>query len=208
MGRYIGPVCRLCRREGIKLFLKGPRCDSPKCAVTRREQPPGMHVQRRRKFSDFGKQLREKQKAKRFYGVFERQFRRYFAMAERQKGNTGENLVVILERRLDNVCYRGRFAVSRSQARQLIAHGHIFINGRKVDVPGYLVAPGDVIAPGPREVSLKLVREFQEVSKAREAPTWMQVEESPPSIKIASLPNRAESSAPIEEQLVVEFCSK
>ena len=120
MGRYTGPVCRLCRREGVKLFLKGARCDTPKCAVTRREQPPGMHIMRRRKFSDYGKQLREKQKTKRYYGVYERQFRRYYQIAERMKGNTGENLLITLERRLDNVLYRGGFAVSRPQARQLI----------------------------------------------------------------------------------------
>ncbi len=208
MGRYIGPVCRLCRREGVKLFLKGTRCDSPKCAVTRRESPPGMHQVRRRKFSEFGKQLREKQKLRRFYGVLERQFRRYFALAERGRGNTGENLLVALERRLDNVLYRGRMAVSRAQGRQLIVHGHVYINGSKVDLPSHPVRAGDVIAPGPRETSLNLVKEYLEVSKYREVPSWLKVEESPPSIKVVSLPSRAEVGIPIQEQLVVEFCSK
>jgi len=208
MGRYTGPVCRLCRREGVKLFLKGARCDTPKCAVTRREQPPGMHIMRRRKFSDYGVQLREKQKTKRYYGVWERQFRRYYEIAERMKGNTGENLLITLERRLDNVLYRGGFAVSRPQARQLINHGHIFINGRKVDIPSYLVEPGDVIAPGPKENSTNVVKESLELNKGREAPSWMQVEDTPPSVKTAGMPNRAEAGAPVEEQLVVEFCSK
>lgn len=208
MGRYTGPVCRLCRREGTKLFLKGTRCDSPKCPVTKRETPPGMHTMRRRKFSDFGKQMREKQKLKRFYGVWEKQFRRYFREAERSKGNTGENLLVSLERRLDNVMIRGRFAVSRAQGRQLIVHGHIYVNGKKVDLPSYPVQPGDVIAPGPREVSLNLVREYLEVAKSRQAPSWLTVEENPPSIKMVAAPNRAEVAAPVEEQLVVEFSSK
>lgn len=208
MGRYTGPVCRLCRRDGVKLFLKGTRCDSPKCAVTRRESPPGMHQVRRRKFSDYGKQLREKQKLKRFYGLYERQFRHYFREAARAKGNTGQNLLVAIESRLDNVIYRGRLSTSRPQGRQLITHGHIYVNGRKVDRPSYKVKQGDVIAPGPREASLNAAREHLEVTKSREVPTWLHVEENPPSIKMVAPPNRGEVSAPVEEQMIVEFASK
>src|SRR6266481_9651504 len=146
MGRYTGPVCRLCRREGIKLFLKSLRCDSPKCAIERRgDQQPGMHIVKRRKISDYGSRLREKQKVKRYYGVFERQFRRYMDIAGRSKGNTGSTLMSLLERRLDNIVHRLGFGQSRAQARQLVCHGHITVNGRRVDVPSYLLKPGDVV---------------------------------------------------------------
>ena len=145
MGRHIGPVCRLCRREGLKLFLKGTRCDTPKCSVTRRDSVPGMHQFRRGKASEYAIRLREKQKVKRYYGVYERQFRKYFDMASSRPGNTGDALMAVLERRLDNVVTRLGFALSRPQARQLVGHGHITVNGRKVDVPSYLVRPGDKI---------------------------------------------------------------
>src|SRR4051794_3839920 len=156
MGRHIGPVCRLCRREGTKLFLKGTRCDSPKCAVERREGVPGMHQFRRGKASEYSIRLREKQKVKRFYGIFERQFRKYYAMASRRPGNTGDALMSLLERRLDNVIPKLGFALSRPQARQVIAHGHVTVNGRKVDIPSYLVKPGDTVAVKDREHSKKL----------------------------------------------------
>ena len=159
MGRHIGPVCRLCRREGLKLFLKGTRCDTPKCAVDRREGVPGMHQFRRGKASEYSIRLREKQKVKRYYGIFERQFRKYFELASRRPGNTGDALMAILERRLDNVVTRLGFATSRPQARQMITHGHIIVNGRKLDIPSYLVRPGDTIKVKEREHSLKMAAE-------------------------------------------------
>ena len=156
MGRHIGPVCRLCRREGLKLFLKGTRCDTPKCAVGRREGVPGMHQFRRSKASEYAIRLREKQKVKRYYGVFERQFRKYFELASRRPGNTGDALMSLLERRLDNIVTRLGFATSRAQGRQMITHGHITVNGRKLDIPSYLVRPGDTIKVKEREHSQKL----------------------------------------------------
>ena len=157
MARYTGPVCRLCRRDGMKLFLKGTRCDTPKCAFERREQPPGMHVVRRGKLTDYGQHLREKQKVKHYYGVLERQFRVYFAEANRGKGNTGAALMSLLERRLDNVVHRLGFGLSRAQARQIINHGHVTVNGRRVDIPSYLVRVGDVIRVKNRAKSLQMV---------------------------------------------------
>src|SRR4051795_13443788 len=173
MGRHIGPVCRLCRREGMKLFLKGTRCDTPKCAVTRREGVPGMHQYRRGKASEYAIRLREKQKVKRYYGIFERQFRKYYAEANRRAGNTGDALMSLLERRLDNVVTRLGFASSRPQARQLIGHGHNTVNGRKLDIPSYLVRPGDVIQVKDREHS----RRMADASLAQEGmppvPDWI-----------------------------------
>src|SRR3712207_2701576 len=157
MGRYTGPVCRLCRREGLKLFLKGTKCDTPKCPVERRDGVPGMHQYRRGKPSEYSIRLREKQKVKRYYGIFERQFRKYFELASRRPGNTGDALMALLERRLDNVVTRLGFATSRPQARQLIRHGHITINDRKVDIPSYLVRPGETIRAKDREAAKKLV---------------------------------------------------
>ncbi len=159
MGRHIGPVCRLCRREGTKLFLKGTRCDTPKCAVDRRDGVPGMHQFRRGKASEYAIRLREKQKVKRYYGIFERQFRKYYDEASRRPGNTGDALMSLLERRLDNVVTRLGFAMSRPQARQMITHGHIMVNGRKLDIPSYLVRPGDQIQVKNREHSRKLAAE-------------------------------------------------
>src|SRR6266404_7545897 len=158
MARQIDPVCRLCRREGMKLFLKGSRCDSPKCAIERRDQPPGMHLAKRGKTSEYGTRLREKQKLKRFYGVLERQFRRYFALASRSPENTGEVLLSIMERRLDNVVHRLGFAPSRAAARQLVSHGHILVNGRVATIPSMLVKAGDVVAPKNRPRTLQLVK--------------------------------------------------
>ena len=208
MGRYTGPTCRLCRREGVKLFLKGERCDSPKCAVNRRNQPPGERRWRRPKVSEYGLQLREKQKVKRFYGVFERQFRRYFAMAERMRGNTGENLLIILERRLDNVVHKLGFAVNRRQARQMVRHGHILVNGSRVTIPSMLVEAGMTITPAGNETSRKLVRQNLQATKGRQEASWLAVSEEPPSGAVVALPTREEVSVPAEEALIVELLSK
>jgi small subunit ribosomal protein S4 len=208
MARYTGPVCRLCRREGVKLFLKGERCDSPKCGVTRRDQPPGDRRWRRPKVSDYGRQLREKQKVKRFYGVFERQFRRYFALAERTSGNTGENLLNILERRLDNAVHKMGFAIGRNQARQMITGGHILVNGRRVTIPSSLVTKGMVITPSKRAKSLKMVKENLERMKGRPAMSWLVVTEEPPAGTVVGMPARDEISVPTSEALIVELLSK
>ena len=210
MARYTGPVCRLCRREGVKLFLKGERCYTSKCAMERRPYPPGMHGQERRrtKLSDYGIRLREKQKLRRIYGVMERQFRRYFDMATRAKGMTGRELLTLLERRLDNVVYRLGFASSRAQARQLVRHGHFTVNGRKVDIPSYLVKPGDVIAV--REESKKkayfknLAEEMEQVS----VPSWLSLDPMTLSGRVLELPKREDIDVPVNEQLVVEFYSR
>ena len=208
MAREIGPVCRLCRREGRKLFLKGTRCDTPKCAVEKRDSPPGMHSARRGKLTDYGQHLREKQKVKRYYGVLERQFRRYFAMAERMPGNTGETLLQVLERRLDNVVHKLGFAIGRRQARLMIVHGHILLNGRRATIPSLLVTKGMVIAPANQEASRKLVTESLGLTKGRPAVSWLQVVEEPPSGTIAGFPARDEISVPTEEALIVELLSK
>lgn len=208
MARITGAKCRFCRREGQKLFLKGTRCETAKCAVNRRESAPGVHTWKRPKVSEYGRQLREKQKIKRYYGLLDRQFRVFFHRAERQKGNTGENLIVLLERRLDNIVVRGGFAISRQQSRQMITHGHVTVNGRRVDRPSYVVKQGDVIKPKEREKSRKLALESLEISKGRAFPTWLQVTLDPPEIKIVQLPTREEVQLPIEEQLVVEILSR
>ncbi len=208
MAREIGPVCRLCRREGRKLFLKGTRCDTPKCAVEKRDSPPGMHNARRGKMTDYGQHLREKQKVKHYYGVLERQFRRYFAMAERGKGNTGEALMSLLERRVDNIVYRLGFGQSRSQARMMVAHGHVTVNGRHVDVSSYLTRPGDVIRVKNRPRSLQLVAaNLAEIG--REVPDFlMRSEGSPPEGHVLRLPEAADVSIDVQTQLIVELCSK
>ena len=208
MGRYTGPKCRLCRREGVALMLKGARCETAKCGFKRRDYPPGMHAWRRAKFSAYGVQLREKEKVKRYYGLFEAQFRRYFEEAERQKGNTGENLLIALERRLDNaVCHLG-MAASRSQARQLIVHGHLELNGRRVTIPSQPVNAGDIIAPRRKENTAKLIAQMRETIKGRTVPTWLEVTEEPLQGRVLNLPNRDEIQLSIREQLIVEFCSK
>ncbi len=208
MGRDLGAKCKLCRREGMKLMLKGPRCETAKCAFNRRDYPPGMHAWRRGKFSAYGGQLREKQKVKRFYGILERQFRRYFAEAERQKGNTGENLLVALERRLDNVVYHLGMAASRAQARQLITHGHIEVNGRRITVPSHSVRQGDVIAPRPGEGTSKLLALVREGVKGRAIPKWLERTEQPLQGRVVNLPSRDDVSIPVREHLIVELCSK
>jgi small subunit ribosomal protein S4 len=208
MARTVSPVCRLCRREGTKLFLKGKRCDTERCAVERRQNPPGMHSFRRGKLTDYGVHLREKQKVKHYYGVLEAQFRAYVHRAERTKGNTGTALMSLLERRLDNVVHRLGFGLSRSAARQLVRHGHILVNGRRVDIPSYLVRAGDVISVKNRPKSLQLVQaslaEFQ-----RELPEFLsRVDGPPPEGHVLRLPEPADVSIPVQVQLIVELVSK
>lgn len=210
MARYTGPVCKLCRREGIKLFLKGERCFGPKCAVeaNRRPYPPGQHTQRRRKVSEYGMQLREKQKAKLLYGILERQFRRHFAEAERRSGSTGENLLRILEMRLDNVVYRLGFGESRAQARQIVTHGHITVNGHRVDIPSYEVKVGDEIAIYPRSREKEYFKALAVEIKRREAPGWLSLDAQNLSGRVLSAPTRPEIDANVQEQLIVEFYSR
>jgi len=208
MARYAAAVCRMCRREGTKLFLKGTRCDTQKCAFERRQNPPGMHTFRRGKLTDYGVHLREKQKVKHYYGVLEKQFRRYFGRAERARGNTGKVLMSLLERRLDNVVHRLGFGQSRAQARQLICHGHILVNGARVDVASYQVRVGDMIAVKDRKNSKELVQanlaEFQ-----REVPDFLSRVEGPqPEGQVLRLPETEDVSLPVEPQLIVELCSK
>ena len=208
MARYVGPQCRLCRREGEKLFLKGIRCDTVKCAITKRKYPPGQFAWGRGKLSKYGIQFREKQKTKRFYGILERQFRNYFRKAERQKGNTGDNLLVMLERRLDNVLCLAFFAASRKSARQLILHGHITVNNKKVDIASYLVKVGDVIKPKNTETTLNIVKANIESLKGRNIPAWMEFKAEILEVVITQLPAREDISVSVHEQLIVELCSK
>lgn len=208
MARYTGPVCRLCRRDGLKLFLKGTRCDTPKCAIERREAPPGMQQSRRGKLTDYGQHLREKQKVKHYYGVLERQFRRYFDRATKIKGNTGDSLMALLERRLDNIVHRLGFGQSRAQARQIIRHGHITVNGKRVDIPSYEVRIGDVIRVKNREKSLDLVRGSIEESR-RDIPDFLSRSDSQiPEGIVSRLPGVEEVSIPVQTQLIVELCSR
>jgi small subunit ribosomal protein S4 len=208
MARYTGPVCRLCRRDGMKLFLKGNRCDTPKCGFERRENPPGQQNFRRGKQTDYGIHLREKQKVKHYYGVLERQFRIYFHRAERAKGNTGDVLMSLLERRLDNVVHRMGFGQSRSQARQMICHGHVTINGRRVDVPSFLVKVGDVVRVKNRAKSLDLIRGAM-AENSRDVPDFLSVSESDiPEGMVGRLPEMDDVSIPIQTQLIVEMCSR
>jgi len=208
VARYTGPSCRLCRREGTKLFLKGDRCYSDKCAVERRNYPPGQHGQRRPKFSSYGEQLREKQKVKRIYGLLERQFRLTFERAERQRGITGANLLVLLERRLDNMVYRLGFAPSRAAARQLVTHGHFTVNGRKVNIPSYLVSPGDVIELKPSSRNIQMIQESLEAVVRRGVPSWLELDKEQFRGKVLALPTREELTMPVREQLIVELYSK
>ncbi len=208
MARYTGPKCRQCRREGAKLFLKGERCDSPKCALGRRDYPPGMQSFFRSKVSDYGLQLREKQKVKRFYGVLEKQFRKYFKEAERIKGNTGENLLKMLELRLDNVLVVGGMAFSRSEARQMVNHGHIRVNGRKVDIASYMVSPDDVVSIRANAKSVKLIKGRMKARKGAPVASWVSPDADSGEVKILQVPEREDVSVAIQEQLVVELCSK
>ncbi len=208
MARYTGPVCRLCRRETMKLYLKGDRCYSDKCAIERRNYPPGQHGQGRVKFSEFGQQLREKQKVKRIYGILERQFRGYFEAAERMKGITGENLLVLLERRLDNVVFRLGFANSRAEARQLVLHRHFSVNGRTVNIPSYLVKPGDVVELKEKSRKIARILDSLEAVARRGVPQWVDLEKEKFRGTVKSLPVRSDLTMPIQEQLVVELYSR
>ncbi|MEX2170892.1 MAG: 30S ribosomal protein S4 [Pirellulales bacterium] len=208
MARYTGPVCRVCRRDGMKLFLKGTRCDTPKCAIERRNTPPGQQPARRGKLTDYGVHLREKQKVKHFYGVLERQFRNYFVQATHSKGNTGNALMTLLERRLDNVVHRLGFGLSRAQARQMINHGHITINGRRVDVPSYLVRLGDVIRVKNRGSSLDLVRGAMSEAH-RDLPDYLSRSDGEiPEGIVGRLPSADDFALRAQTQLIVELCSR
>ncbi|TCO74988.1 30S ribosomal protein S4 [Marinisporobacter balticus] len=206
MARYTGPSCRLCRREGQKLYLKGERCYSDKCAVSKRAYAPGQHGQGRKKISNYGLQLREKQKAKRFYGLLESQFRSYFEKAEKQAGITGENLLRILETRLDNVVYRMGFGSSRKEARQLVTHGHFTVNGKKVDIPSFIVSVGDVIKVKEKSVSSAKFKEMTQA--ATNVPNWVVVSSENLEGKVVSLPTREDIDIPIAEHLIVELYSR
>ncbi|NMB45320.1 MAG: 30S ribosomal protein S4 [Firmicutes bacterium] len=208
MARYTGPVCRLCRREGEKLFLKGDRCYTEKCAVERRSYPPGQHGQGRHKVSEYGLHLREKQKVRRIYGVLERQFERYYDRASRQDGITGENLLRILELRLDNIVYRMGFAASRNQARQLVLHEHIAVNGRKVDIPSYEVQVGDVITVRGNSRDLQVIRENIEAAEGRAVPEWLEVNLDQMEGKILAVPTREQMDISVQEHLIVEYYSR
>ena len=208
MARYTEAVCRLCRREGMKLYLKGDRCFKDKCAIERRQYAPGQHGKRRSKVQGYGIQLREKQKVKRIYGVLEKQFRRYFQMAERSKGITGEMLLQTLERRLDNVVYRLGFAPSRPMARQLVAHGHFTVNGKNVHVPSYLVKAGDSVSLKDRTRKNDAIKASLATASGRGIPPWLAQESEKFSGTVSALPSRADIPLPISEQLIVELYSK
>ena len=208
MARYREAVCRLCRREGIELFLKGDRCFTDKCAIKRRGYPPGQHGQRRPKHSDYGVQLREKQKAKRIYGLLERQFHNYFEKADQMKGKTGDNLLILLERRLDNVTYKLGFAVTRRQSRQLVGHGHFRIGGKRVNIPSFLVRPGDVIELREKSRKNPLINEALEAVVRKGIPAWLELDRENFRGNIKILPTRADITEQIQEQLIVELYSK
>ncbi|MFO7952322.1 MAG: 30S ribosomal protein S4 [Bacillota bacterium] len=208
MGRHTDAVCRLCRREKDKLYLKGDRCFSDKCAVVRHAYPPGEHGQARQKFSEFGQQLREKQKARRLYGVREKQFRRYFKEADRRRGVTGEILLQLLESRLDNVIFRLGLARSRSEARQLITHGHYEVNGRKVDIPSYLVKAGDVVAVRENRKNKPVFTKIAEAREQQGTPEWLEVDHEKLQGRILRVPQRDEIDAPLTEHFIVELYSR
>ncbi len=208
MARYTDSVCRLCRRENLKLFLKGERCYTDKCAIERRNYPPGEHGQGRPKFSEYSIQLREKQKVKRMYGLLEKQFRRTFAEAARTKGITGETLLTLLERRLDSVSYRIGFASSRAEARTLVRHGHIHVNGKKINIPSYTVRAGDVISVKEKSRQISRVVSAMEGSQRRGVPDWAEVDREAFSGRIKILPSRGDVTMPINEKLIVELYSK
>lgn len=208
MARYTGPSCRLCRRENLKLFLKGERCYTDKCAFERRQYPPGQHGQGRIKFSSYGEQLREKQKVKRVYGLLEKQFRLTFNRAARKRGVTGDNLIAILESRFDNMVYRLGFAASRNDARQLIRHGHFTVNGTKVNIPSSILKPGDVVQPREKSTKIEKIKESVETAKQRGVPAWLEIDVEKFEGKVVALPKRDEITMPMNEQLIVELYSR
>ncbi len=208
MARYTGAVCRLCRREGQKLFLKGDRCYSEKCSVGIRGYAPGQHGQGRKKSSEYGMQLRAKQTARRFYGVQENQFHHYFEVAERKQGVTGDNLLRILESRLDNVVYRVGFASSRAEARQLVGHGHFEVNGKRVDIASYLLKAGDTVAICEKSKGSEKIKAVLEANASKPVPQWIDVDREKMTAKVINLPTREQIEAPVDEQLIVEFYSK
>jgi len=212
MARYTGPVCKLCRREGMKLFLKGEKCYTDKCPFERRSYPPGEHGKQasfqRRRASDYTLQLRAKQQTRRIYGVLEAQFRRYMDSAKRLEGLTGQNLVILLERRLDNVVYRLGLADSRAQARQLVQHGHFLVNGRMTNVPSYLVKANDLINVRPESLHKRYFRDRRELLGQREVPAWLSLNEDNLAGRILALPTRQEIDVPVDEQMIVEFYSR
>ncbi|MBS6475712.1 MAG: 30S ribosomal protein S4 [Clostridiales bacterium] len=207
MARYTEAVCRQCRREGQKLFLKGARCYSDKCAFTTRASAPGQHGTGRKKTGEYGLQLREKQKAKRTYGVLEKQFRHYFELAEKMKGVTGENMLALLERRLDNVVYRAGFGASRAQARQIVNHGHILVNGKRVDIPSYIVKQGDVVSIREKSYDVEAFKALRE-GTTRLVPAWLTLDSANLAVTVATLPKREEIDLNIAEHLIVELYSK
>ncbi|ABK17268.1 30S ribosomal protein S4 [Syntrophobacter fumaroxidans] len=208
MARYTDSSCRICRRETMKLYLKGDRCYSDKCAVERRNYPPGQHGQGRGKFSDYGLQLREKQKIRRMYGLVEKQFKTYFKHADRQKGVTGTNFLTLLERRIDNTVYRLGFASSRAQARQLVRHSHFLVNGKKVNIPSFLLRPGDSVSVVEGSRQLQMINEAMEAMPRRGLPPWLELDKAKYEGVFKTLPTREEMNLPVQEQLVVEFYSK
>jgi small subunit ribosomal protein S4 len=210
MGRYLGPSCRRCRREGMKLMLKGIRCETAKCPIEKKQRnlAPGMHAWRRGRASEYGVRLREKQKIKRYYGVMEQQFMRYFRKAAKVKGNTGEILLQLLERRLDNVVYKLNFAPSRKAARQLVTHGHIYVNGRKVNISDYTTKVGDKITLKDSEKTTKKIKQQLESNPNFATQNWLQLVREKPEATVVALPSRDDIQIPVEEQLVVEFCSR
>ena len=208
MARYIGPSCRLCRSEGTELFLKDTRCNTEKCAIVRRDYSPGQHGQSKTKLSNYGVQLREKQKVKRMYGVLERQFRKYFAIASRIKGVTGELLIQQLERRLDNVIFRCGFAVSHSQARQIVRHGFIYVNNKKVNIPSYRIDKDEAITIKNKENIQKYIKANLEIARGRTTPDWISLDSDNLKAVVQRLPERSDIVTPIKEQLIVELYSK
>jgi small subunit ribosomal protein S4 len=208
LSRYTGPVCKVCRREGVKLFLKGQRCYTDKCAVVTREYPPGQHGQGRIRTSEYRIHLREKQKVRNTYGIPESQFKRYYEMARSQRGATGENLLVLLERRLDNIVYRSGFSTSRAEARQLIDHGHFRVNGRKTDIPSFLVKAGDVIEVKDKSKTLDVIVHALEIREQRGSAEWLDVDADGRKVTVKALPERKDLPMAVEERLIVEFYSK
>lgn len=208
MARYTGASCKLCRREGQKLFLKGERCYGNKCAISRRAYAPGQHGAQRKKLSEYGLQLREKQKAKRFYGLLESQFRKYFEMASRKKGVTGELLLQILETRLDNVVYRMGFATTRAEARQLVTHGHFEVNGKRVNIPSYLVKVNDAISVSEKSRKSVRFKEILDVTGSKVVPKWLEVDQENLTGKVVALPTREDIDLQVQEHLIVELYSK